>query len=199
MPSALDIAFYALAAWSLFAAAAAITRRSPLAGALWLVGCLIGVSGLYAVLTAPLVAMLSLLIAAGAVMVLILFVVMLIDLGEGARRARRITFARIVGALAAAYLALVMSLSVARPPFASPPESGAFFQSPLTLGRILMDRYLMPFELTGFMLLSAAVALVTIAGRREVVEVEEVVAAAEEVTEKEELPAIERVGEEVET
>lgn len=194
MPSLLDIAFYALAAWSLFAAAAAITRRSPLAGALWLVGCLIGIAALYAVLTAPLVAMLSLLIAAGAVMVLIIFVLMLIDLGPGARRPRRITFARIVGALAAAYLALVMSLSVARPPFASPPESGAFFQSPLTLGRILMDRYLLPFELAGFMLLAAAVALVTIAGRRDVLEAEEV-AAEEEVTEKEELPAIEPIGE----
>ncbi len=197
MPSLLDIAFYALAAWSLFAAAAAITRRSPLAGALWLVGCLIGVAALYAVLTAPLVAMLSLLIAAGAVMVLIVFVVMLIDLGPGAHRPRRITFARIVGALAAAYLALVMSLSVARPPFAAPPESGAFFQAPLTLGRILMDRYLLPFEFAGFMLLAAAVALVTIAGRRDAAEAEEA-AAEEEVTEKEELPAIERIGEEVE-
>lgn len=166
MMTAFDIVFFALAGITLAAATWAITRRSALSGALWLIAALAGVSGLYGLLAAPVIAVLSLLIAAGAVMVLIVFVIMIVDMSGRKPQARRVTFTRIVGAMTAGYLAMVMSVSVARPPFMSPPETGEYYQSASTLGRLLLDRYLLPFELTGFLLLAATVSLTVIAGRK---------------------------------
>ena len=56
--------------------------------------------------------------------------------------------------------------SLAAPPFTASPSSGEYFESPATLGRVVISRYALPFELVGIMLLAAAVAAVII-GRRE--------------------------------
>ncbi|MFA5812052.1 MAG: NADH-quinone oxidoreductase subunit J [bacterium] len=156
------ILFYFLAACAVAAAIAAITRINPLMSAIWLVAALLALAGLYATLSAPLVAAIQVIIAAGAVMVLILFVIMLTNLGPGGRRPHAIRFGKILGAMAAAYLAIVMILAVAIPPFVSPPESGGYYESPLTLGGFILGRYAAAFELAGVMLLVAAVAVVSI-------------------------------------
>jgi NADH-quinone oxidoreductase subunit J len=161
-----EFLFYPLAFVALVAAVAAVSRVSPLPSALWLAVSLLAVAGLGGCLAAPAVAALFALIAAGAVVVLVLFVVMLTDPSPEARRPRQVRFDKLLGAVSAAYLAAVMLVAVVRPPFAEAPISGPAFEAPEGLGAILATRYALPFELTGVLLLAATVASVSIAKRR---------------------------------
>ncbi|MFH1829380.1 MAG: NADH-quinone oxidoreductase subunit J [Pseudomonadota bacterium] len=156
-----DILFYIFAAWAAFAAVAAVSRARALMSALWLMICFLALAGLFTLLAAPLIAALWVLIYAGAVMVLILFVVMLIDPSTENTRPRLIRFGKILGAAAAIYLAIVMAIAVAAPPFAKAPATGDFYQSTLTLGLFVLRRYSVPFELAGVLLLTATVAAIS--------------------------------------
>lgn len=161
-----SILFYILAAAAIFSAAAAITRRSPLMSAIWLIACLLAVAGIFALLAAPFIAALQVLIAAGAVMVLVLFVIMLVDVSRERLRARMISFGRILGAVASAYLALILALAILKPPFLGAPESGASYESPVTIAGLMLGRFAVPFELAGVMLLVAVVAAVVLARKQ---------------------------------
>lgn len=161
------ILFYTMAGLAVLSALATITRRGTLMSALWLVACLVAVAGIFALLNAPFLAALQLLISAGAVMVLFLFVVMLVDLGREGRRERMISFGRILGAMASGYLALILALAIWKPPFLTAPASGPAYETPLTLAQILFSRYAAPFELAGVMLLVAAVAAIVLAKKPE--------------------------------
>lgn len=155
------ILFYILAAVIVISAIAVITRALALMSAVWLVVCLISVAGIFALLAAPFLAVLQILISAGAVMVLFIFVVMLVDIGEV--RPRLINFGKILGAVAAAYLGFVLVMTIARPPYTEPPLSGDTYESATTMAELLLGRYAVPFELAGVLLLVAVVAAVVVA------------------------------------
>ena len=96
------------------------------------------------------------------------FVAWLIDPKRRARE-RQLSFGKVIAALAAGYLAIVMAIAVAAPPFHGAPASGEFYDSPVTVGRILISRYALTFVLSGTMLFAAAAAAVIVArpaGRR---------------------------------
>src|SRR5216110_350204 len=78
---------------------ACITRRSPVASALWLVVTLFSLAALFVLLDAQFIAVLQVLVYAGAIMVLFLFVIMLLSLGD-VGPASKITLSRIAGGLA---------------------------------------------------------------------------------------------------
>src|SRR3990172_6812904 len=75
--------FWAFAGLAMTSAFFCITRRSPVASALWLVMTLFSLAALYVVLDAQFIAVLQVLVYAGAIMVLFLFVTMLLNLGRG--------------------------------------------------------------------------------------------------------------------
>lgn len=159
------ILFYTLAVAAIACALLAITRAGAVMSAMWLVACLSSVAGVFALLDSPFLAVLQILIAAGAVMVLILFVVMLVDETSMPARKRIIVFGKIVGALSAFYLGVVFLLSVFRSSQQTKPASGEAFESVHTLGQLLFGKYALPFELVGALLLTAAVAAVVLAKR----------------------------------
>jgi len=161
----MDAVFYILAACSIAAATIAVSRRSPLACALWLVVCFLAMAGLFAMLAAPLVAALQVLISAGAIMVLILFVIMLVDIKAEVTRPRLLRFGKILGGAGAAYLAIVITIAVGAPPFVEAPATGEYYRSVTTLGLIVLKRYAMAFEITGILLLIACVAAISLAKR----------------------------------
>ncbi|HPQ80553.1 MAG TPA: NADH-quinone oxidoreductase subunit J [bacterium] len=165
MQSMNTILFYLLAASAVFSALATITRRSPPASAIWLVVSLLSVAGIFGMLGAPFLAALQVLIAAGAVMVLFLFVIMLVDQGEESLRPRIVSFGRVLGAVASGYLALILILAIWKPPFVEAPKSGAAYEAPLTLALAVVGRYALVLELVGVMLLVAAVAAISLAKR----------------------------------
>ena len=77
--------FWAFAAWAIASALLCITRRNPIASAMWLVSAMFALAGLFVLLHAQFIAAIQVLVYAGAVMVLFLFIIMLLDLRAGGR------------------------------------------------------------------------------------------------------------------
>ena len=93
--------FYPLAGLCTVGALGVVLARNPLHGALWLVTSFFFLSAIYVLLGAHLVGILQLIVYAGAIMVLFLFVIMLLALSEADLGERRITLFKIAGAAAA--------------------------------------------------------------------------------------------------
>lgn len=149
-----------------------ITRRNPVASALWLVWTLFSLAVLFLVLQAQFIAVIQVLVYAGAIMVLFLFVIMLLNLGRQARTdmigwAGRVMMGA-VGALLLAQLWAAARIAAAAQP------AGAFAATDAAapggvVGAIsepLFRDYLVPFELTSILLLAAIVGAVVLAKRR---------------------------------
>ncbi|OLC05459.1 MAG: hypothetical protein DMD41_04455 [Gemmatimonadetes bacterium] len=167
------LVFWAFAGVAIVSAAMCVTRRNPVASALWLVVTLFQLAGLFVVLDAQFLAVLQVLVYAGAIMVLFLFVIMLLNLGQGGPH----DFKGVIGLGVGAVLAvlLLLQLSVLRhlePPaaIALPPGTMAAQQAHDglvgTVARPLFDAYLVPFEITSLLLLAAIVGAVVLAMRK---------------------------------
>ncbi len=168
--------FYPLALLTLIGALGVVFFRNPLYGALSLVCSFFFLSGLYLLLGAPLVGILQIIVYAGAIMVLFLFVIMLLALSDKDLGRSRVTFFKILGGICALAVpaglltafglqkgsdnALVFNLGmVARP-------VGAAFGTVAAVGRSLFTEYPVQFEAVSLLLLvSIAGAVVVAKGR----------------------------------
>jgi len=160
------VAFYIMAALGIVSVVAAVSRRDPLMSAIWFAGVAVSCGAILMLLRATLVAAAFITVGVGSSMVLALFVSMLTDQGKR-QRARQLRFGKILAAVAAGYLAIVMAIAVAAPPFLAAPASGEHFESPVTIGRIMISQYAVPFELCGVLLLASAVAAIVMARKGE--------------------------------
>jgi NADH-quinone oxidoreductase subunit J len=156
-----DLLFYLLAAMTLgcgFLVVANPFSRSPITSAMFLVLALLGLSGLFVLLHAFFLAAVQILVYAGAVMVLFLFVIMLLDVREEERR-RISRFALATGVLLAGGLGglLVGSLAGTQLDSSPPPALPAHA---VDLGRLLFTEYLLPFEMLSVLLLVAMVGVI---------------------------------------
>lgn len=144
-----------------------VTRRSPVAAALWLVNTMFSVAAMYIMLDAQFVGVIQVLVYAGAIMVVFLFVVMLLNLGEPAAVADiKGIWARIAAGVAGlVLLAELFVLGKEKLPSLLPdlPE-GANIVTPIV--EPLFRQYLLPFEITSVLLLVAIVGAVVLAKRR---------------------------------
>jgi NADH-quinone oxidoreductase subunit J len=154
-----DILFYVLAALTLLFGALVITRRNPVTSAMFLVLTIVSMAGLFVLLHAFFLAAVQVLVYAGAVMVLFLFVIMLLDLKEEEqRRIRKFGFAIgliSVGAIAAIFVKSLMAASPGKGLPAPQLEGGT-----IPLGRLLFTDYLLPFEIVSLVLLVAMVGVI---------------------------------------
>jgi len=170
----MNLAFWFFSATAILAAFLCITRRSPVASALWLITTLFNVAALFVLLDAHFLAAVQVLVYAGAIMVLFLFVIMLLNLTERDPGDRGGWWPnKIIGA--AVGIALVVELFVLRravPPAAlvRPPGSAARAVAEQGAVRVLsvplFQAYLVPFEITSLLLLAAVVGAVVLAKRR---------------------------------
>lgn len=160
------ILFYILAVTSVVLAIFAITRVNPLSTAVFLIGCFISIAGLFGLLAAPLIAIFQILLAAGAIMVLFVFVIMLIKLDAEAFAGRPLRVPKIVGAFLAAYLLAIAAIAIIRPPFSFAPTISDSYSDTQTFGNLLVGNYAIPFELLSVLLLAAMVSAVAIGRRR---------------------------------
>ena len=156
--------FYTITVLLLAAALSVVFNRQPVYSVLSLLVVIFCLACYFVLLGAYFVAALQVLLYAGAVLVLFLFVFMLLNLSpEVLARARPFTL-RTIGTLAAAFLlfCLVRILLAPGGPQTSPyPPSG----SVESVGRALFTTYLLPFELTSFLILAAIIGAVTLAKR----------------------------------
>lgn len=183
-----EIVFYVLAAAATLSAMLCITQKSPVAAALWLVSTMFALAGIYVLLNAQFIAAMQVLVYAGAVMVLFLFVIMLLNLGRDEDSDIKKGPARLVavflGAGLVAGLVAVRGTSVAglanslargavdATPFSVLP-GGAQVQSAEAASNVIgavaapmFQIYLVPFEITSVLLLAAAVGAVVLAKRK---------------------------------
>ena len=171
--SFLAIVYWAFAGFAVVAAGMCITRRNPLASALWLVQTLFALAVLYTILDAPFIGVLQVLVYAGAIMVLFLFVIMLLNIGRpGAGDLRGLVGAGIAAVLGAGVLFQLRALPRTAPPDAIQLPAGtveALQRQQGVVGSVaapLFETYLVPFEITSLLLLAAVVGAVVLAKRK---------------------------------
>jgi len=169
----LETTYWAFAGFAVISAMLCITRRSPVASALWLIQTLFCLAVLYTLLDAPFIGVLQVLVYAGAIMVLFLFVIMLLNLGRpGAGDLKGLVGAGIATLLGVALLLQLKGLAQAAPPadIVLPPGTLAAAQRQQgAVGAVagpLFDTYLVPFEITSLLLLAAIVGAVVLAKRK---------------------------------
>jgi len=161
------LTFYAFAAILIFAALRVVTTRNPVHAALWLVLCFFTAAGIWLLLRAEFLAIALVLVYVGAVMVLFLFVVMMLDVNFDKMRQHFTSYvplAVIVGLVVLAEMALVISASaigvgVGAPVL--PPGSNT-----RALGRLIYVDYVYPFEIAAVVLLVAIVAAIALTHRK---------------------------------
>lgn len=160
--------FWACAAVAVVSAVVVISKRSPLASALGLALNIVALSALFAALSAAFLFVIQLLVYAGAVVVLIVFVIMLLNLGQEETRGRLVPRAKLLGSAIACLLAtalLVRAVLADRlPPPAEPPPG---FGSIEAIAGEMFTRYLLLFEVVGVILLVGVMAAVILARREE--------------------------------
>lgn len=155
------------AAGVLVSGLAVILSRSPLRGALYLIMGLCSSALLYLLLHAPFVAAMQILVYAGAIMVLFVFVIMLLNLSpDGQRRLAYLSLAKLLGTLAmVAIVAKVVAAALAMPgPAARTVEAG--FGSVKHVGLSLLTDNLFGFEAISLLLLVAVVGAVVLGLKR---------------------------------
>lgn len=161
--------FYVAAALALTAGIMVVLERNPVVSALDLAVCLVSVGGIYLMLDAYMLAAIQVFVYAGAVVVLILFVIMLLALGAEERQPVRL---RVQLYAAPALVALLLGLSGSRLAAAGgfgsasplPPDVAA--ERTKDVGRALLITYLYPFEVISILLLVSMVAALVLAKRK---------------------------------
>jgi len=165
--------FWVFAGTAIVSAMLCVTRPNPVVSALWLVVTLFALAGLFVILDAQFLAVLQVMVYAGAIMVLFLFVIMLLNLGRGARpehRSRLTVVPALV--LGAAFLTLLLAIWPARPPAEVLLPEGTLEALHTAQGAVglvaepLYRTYLIPFEIASVLLLAAIVGAVVLAKRR---------------------------------
>ena len=167
--------FYAFAAVSVIGSLLVVLQRNPVYSVLSLIAAFFGLAGLYVLLEAPFVAVVQIIIYAGAIMVLFLFVVMLLNVPredaaewDRAHPLYRPMAVRIGGVLAL-LLALELGWALSR---TAGLTSGVGADRPAAssiaeLGRVLFTDYMFAFEVTSILIIAAMVGAVVLARKRE--------------------------------
>ena len=164
------IAFYLFATLTIASAILVIFARNPVHSVLWLILAFFNAAGLMLLLGAEFIAMLVVIVYVGAVAVLFLFVVMMLDVDFASLRSgftRNLPFGIIIALVLAAEIGVAVWSRKA-----GPAMSGAHvIEAPavpniVALGQLLYSRYLLPFELAGLILLVAMVGAIVLTHRR---------------------------------
>lgn len=163
-----------------------VVQRNPLYSAISLVGVFIALAALYVTLAAPFIAAVQVIVYAGAIMVLVVFVIMLLNVEEEERGRLRLKFllptAIVLAGVLIAEAAFVIYFVEVK---AAPPEPGTSVVGlTASIGTGLFTTYLLPFEITSVLLLMAIVGAMTLARRANIISPNAVVVPGSQVLTK---------------
>ena len=166
-PVATPFFFYFLATATIVSAILVITQRNAVHSALALIVTLLSLAGLYLMLYAPFVAGVQIILYAGGIMVLFLFVIMLVSI-EKAQREEQFNNQWAVGLVATLVLAALFMYVYVKGNAIFPTRAVALPETLNTqqVGIWLYGRYLLPFEVASLLLLVAIVGAVVMAKKR---------------------------------
>ena len=171
--SAADLTFYAFAFVVLTAGLFVVISRNPVHSVLWLILAFISSAGLFLMLGAEFVAMLLVIVYVGAVAVLFLFVVMMLDVDFTELKAEMAKYVPLAG-LVGIVLLMELGMLLGSWKFSDQAEgmrgaaAAADKQNTQLLGELLYDKYVLQFELAGLILLVAMIGAIVLTMRHRV-------------------------------
>ncbi len=163
----LALLFILFAGMAIGCALAVVAQRNPIYSAISLIGVFISLACLYVMLAAPFIAAVQVIVYAGAIMVLVVFVIMLLNVEEEEHRRSRLKFliptAIVLAAVLIAEIAFI--LVTVKPSRFTPASDGTSVGLTHSIGSNLFTQYLLPFEITSILILMAIVGAMTLARR----------------------------------
>lgn len=171
-----DVLFFVFAGFAIACAVSMVYHKNPLYSAISLVGVFIALSCLYVTLAAPFIAVVQILIYAGAIMVLVVFVIMLLNLDEDKRENRLGFLYALGGGLGLILLAQTFFIfyAVMRAP-QQEVNTAQTAGKTMSIGQVMYTEYLLPVEIVGVMLLMAIIGGVVLSRRLNQEQIETVV------------------------
>jgi NADH-quinone oxidoreductase subunit J len=155
--------FFLFAAIAVIFALVVVLHRNPVVGALSLVASFFALAVMYVLLEAPFLAALQIIVYAGAIMVLFLFVIMLLNLSHAAEPATR-PVQQFLGYTSSAAFGIGLIYYIVKYAVSSRTE-GAFQADARTIGIRMFEAYVFPFEMVSILLLAAIVGALYLSGR----------------------------------
>jgi NADH-quinone oxidoreductase subunit J len=159
-----QLLFWILSVTALFSALMVITSRNPVYSVLWLIITFFTISGHYILLNAQFLAIVNIIVYAGAIMVLFLFVIMLMNLNRDTEPQKN-KWLKLVGAIAGGCLLLVLVAALRT----TGTQKAELVRGDIgliqNLGKVLFSTYVVPFEISSVLFLSAMVGAVVIGKR----------------------------------
>jgi NADH-quinone oxidoreductase subunit J len=164
----LEIVFYILSAITLGTAFLTVISKNAIHSAIYLVVCFFSLAGHYLLFNAQFLAIVHIIVYAGAIMVLLLFTLMLMNMNEDEESSKplAIKFAAIISA-GILGLVLIAALIKAEPENSAYINTGTDYQSIKKLGDVLLNEYQVPFEFASVLLLVSMIGAVLISKKEE--------------------------------
>jgi len=173
LPLGYTFHFYLFGLFAIVSALLFVTRKSPVAAALWLVNTMFSLAALYVLLDAQFIGAIQVLVYAGAIMVVFLFVIMLLNLGHGVGGdIRSIGWKIVAGAVGLAIVAEIFAVTKAKTAVTLTLPADFVAKQIDATGAIapiaapLFNEYLLAFEVTSILLLAAVVGAVVLGKQR---------------------------------
>ena len=163
------VIFLGVGSMTILTSVLVITRKNPIHSALFLVLTFICVAVLYVLLHSSFIAIIQVIVYAGAIVMLIVFVIMLLDLEEELRSGVRLLYSKVLGSLLAVLFLLGIIYSVAASSLTG--KQGSYTPERMSanvkaVGEVLFTQYLFPFEIASILLVAAVVGAVVLSKRR---------------------------------
>jgi NADH-quinone oxidoreductase subunit J len=163
------LVFLGMAFISVLASFMVITRKNPIHSALFLVLTFLCVAVLYLLLYSQFIAIIQVVVYAGAIVMLIVFVIMLLDLENELRSRLKIVYSKVIGGfLAVLFLFGILYSVVAKSPTGKmgsyPPDKVS--ANVKAVGEVLFTQYLFPFEIISVLLVAAIIGAVILSKKR---------------------------------
>lgn len=159
--STILIIFCVLAAVSIATAFLAIFSRNPIHSALWLVICFFSIAGHYLLLNSQFLAFVHVIVYSGAIMILFLFTIMLMNLNkQNEVHKPRITRLGAIVSFCLICIVLILVFINSKPIVGEYISTGEDYQSIKVLGKVLLNEYMVPFEFASILLLVAMIGSV---------------------------------------
>ena len=159
----ITIVFYILAAITLGTGLLTVLSKNPIHSAVYMIICFFSISGHFLLLNALFLSVINIVVYAGAIMVLLLFTLMLMNLSEQHEPKKKI-ISRVAATVSACLMALVILATLVKstPIIETYKAEGLDYQSVNVIGQVLLDEYLVPFEFAAVLLLVAMIGAVLI-------------------------------------
>lgn len=162
------VLFFIMALGAIISGIVMITRKNPVSAAMFLIMHFFMLAGLYLSLQAQFVAVMQILVYAGAIMVLVVFVIMLLNLGNEDKLSEKVNAGKIIGyALATLFAIQLLTVFFAKPTsFSTMSEKAIVIGTIEAIGDSLFTKFLFPFEAISLLLLVAIVGSVLLSKRK---------------------------------